>query len=90
MKNKRKLTMLLIFIFITPILTDQWAAKGPFSCWGHSSIFEMWLAEIFPKDSRLENEKPICYFYKENRIKENEKYDVDKRFEIVWKGNLVN
>ena len=50
----------------------------------------MWVAEIFPENSRLKNDNPICYFYKENRIKEEEDYDVTKRFELLWTEELVN
>ena len=52
MTLKKVLTLVLLICMI-PILADQWFAKGPVSYSGHSSIFEVWLAEVFPKNSRL-------------------------------------
>ncbi len=78
---------ILILFFSFNLYSDTWGPIGPIS---YSSKGKF-IAEIFPRNSRLKNKKPICYFYKINFINTKlEDYTPEKRFTLVWSADLVN
>jgi hypothetical protein len=86
--TKYFLIFILIAFFLEPLLADVWLSKRASSYTGRGGDF---VAEIFPVNSRLKNNKPICFFYRENFIDyEKEEYDPRNRFSLVWDGELIN
>ncbi len=79
---------LFILFLLEPLLSDTWIPKGP-TC--YKSVSSFYFAEIFPAHSRINNEKPMCFFYKTNILNNDEMiYDPEKLYSLIWKGELVN
>lgn len=84
---KNIFTILFVICFFEPIISDSWITKGPASYSGRGGF----IAEIFPINSRLKNDAPICFFYENIFIDyEKEDYDPQKRFKLIWSGDLIN
>jgi len=85
---KTFLIIAFILFLLEPILSDTWIPKGP-TC--YKSVASFYFAEIFPAHSRINNEKPMCYFYKTNPISNDDMiYEPEKMYSLIWKGELVN